>query len=135
MQQYFDIRETKFANWAKVVSDDALREDASFKEQEDRRKAAADSDAQTATNSAALQSDTKMEVETSANDSVQDASVIVMEMQLIPVQIQPLKQQALSPTPPQFNDLEENFSRWCYNRAKRISKIEFYLSNIIYIYI
>ena len=74
MQQYFDIRETKFANWAKVVSDDALREDASFKEQEDRRKAAADSDAQTATNSAALQSDTKMEVETSANDSVQDAS-------------------------------------------------------------
>ena len=60
MQQYFDIRETKFANWAKVVSDDALREDASFKEQEDRRKAAADSDAQTETNSAALQSDTKM---------------------------------------------------------------------------
>ena len=100
MQQYFDIRETKFANWAKVVSDDALREDASFKEQEDRRKAAADSDAQTATNSAALQSDTKMEVETSANDSVQDASGNSNGNATDnPYKIQPLKQQALSPTP------------------------------------
>ena len=54
-----------------------------------------------------------MEVETSANDSVQDASGNSNGNATDnSVQNTALKQQVLSLTPPQFNDLEENFSRW-----------------------